>query len=325
MSDQNTNTERWMVATAAALRALTAYFPVGEVLNSAVSAAPGRLLPQFFPCQKSVDKPCQGWTFASTKTGLGAQGAMLCPCARGQSAALLPLLELAEEFSGEFNLPAQSARPKKRTFTLAAERAEVLLQILGWMHWAAKMGFPPRQETAWVEEFVELPLETQQRQALRWWIRLVELNQLINNEVFTLLTRRSLQELYKRGQMIAIAHTFEQLSICDTSLVVLCLTGDALKPTGQHSQALAWFESFLSCMDDSRAGLCLIAAQPLLDDVSSEDSFSQDMSRDYRWRVRRHSAERSQSLERVLRRGSWDRLLEALARGDHLLRARVQS
>lgn len=322
MSEQNKNLERWMVATSAALRALTAYFPVGDVINNSAEGKTGRLLPRLFPCQKTDEKTCQGWTFVSTKPGLGAQGTALCPCARGQSTVLLPLVELAAEFAEEFVFPTHIPPTVTSTFVQAGHRSEFLFQILSWMHWAARMGFPARQDTSWIEQFVDMPLETHQRQAMRWWVRLIELNQLTNNQAFSLVTRRGIQDLYRQGQMVAIADGFERLSVNEESLLVLCLTGDALKAPGHHSQALAWFEAFLSCVDDARAGLCLIAAQPLLEDASSEMSFSQNMNKDYRWKVRRQSPGQTQALEHVLRRGTWDRLIEALARGEHILRAR---
>jgi hypothetical protein len=321
MSEQVKSLERWMAATAAAMRALCAYFPVREALSSAGEGERGRLSSKLFPCQKTDEKLCQGWTFISSELGLGARPAVLCPCARGQSTVLLPLLELASEFSEEFVFPVHQPSAANKSFIQAEHRSGFLFHILNWMHWAARAGFSARQEANWIDQFVGLPLAPTQRQALRWWVRLLELNQLMNNQVFTLLTRRGLQELYRQGQMVAVADGIERLGVTENSIIVLCLTGEPLKATGQHSQALAWFESLISCVDDFGLGLCLIATQPLLEAPSPESSFHRSMNTEYRWKVRRQAPEQVQSLERVLRKGSWDRLIESLARGDRLLSA----
>lgn len=322
--DQLKSYERWMIATASAMRSLTRNFPASECARRVTEAGWETLSSKHFPCQKSDNSAlCPGWNWSSPIEGLGPFKTVPCPCAQGRSLVLSPLLELAHEFSNEVDLPVTSEMASLRAFQRCTSESEFRLQILNWMHFSALSGFQAIDSVDWVEGYVAMPLEASQRQALRWWARLTELNQLIHNNVFTLLTRRGLEELYAKGQMLLVSQALNQIHLKEGALVVLFMTGSELAAVGAHSNRLGWLEAFISCIDERQLGLCLVARQPLLEPNDQIDGFSKRPSADFRWKAKHGIAEFAPPLESLLRRGVWDRLAEAIARGDHILRARL--
>lgn len=314
--------ERWAQTTASALRMLALNFPASECAREVVAEGWGELRPTHFPCQKSDRyKPCPGWTWTSVREGLGPFKTSLCPCSHGRKMLLAPLLELAGEFLGEYVPTEADFRRPLSAFSNCSSGSALKTELLKWMYWGASQGFVSKNQTNWLDEFVEFSLEEGQRQALRWWARLVELNQLVFNSVFTFLTNRSLENLYAQGQLVAMSRVIRQLNIGEEDLVILCLLDDHLQATGYHSSRNHWLESFVSLIDEHRLNLVLIAKQPLMQSRSHE--FNQSKSHaEFRFKARHGDMEFKNSLESILRQGTWDRLTEALARGDHILTQR---
>ena len=316
--------ERWMIASASAMSSLARNFPASACARRVTEVGWATLSSEHFPCQKSDNSSrCPGWNWASNREGLGPFETVPCPCSQGRSLVLSPLLELAHEFSNEVNLPVTREMLPLRSFLRCSSESEFRLQILRWMHFSALFGFESIESVDWVEGYVAMPLEAAQRQALRWWARLTELNQLIHNKAFTLLTRRGLEELYAKGQILLISEALNQVHLKEGALVVLFMTGPELTAVGAHSNRMGWLEAFVSCIDERQLGLCLVARQPLLEPREQGDGFSKRPSADFRWKAKHGTADFSPSFESLLRRGVWDRLAEAIARGDHVLRARL--
>lgn len=313
-----------MIATASAMRSLTRNFPASECARKVSDAGWATLSREHFPCQKSDKTPlCPGWNWSSPIEGLGPFETVPCPCAQGRALVLSPLLELAHEFSNEVDLPVTSELASLRAFQRCTSESEFRLQIIKWMHFSALSGFQALDSYDWVERYAAMPLEAPQGQALRWWARLTELNQLIHNNVFTLLTRRGLEELYAKGQILHISQALNQIHLSEGALVVLLMTGSELAAVGAHSDRLGWLEALISCIDERQLGLCLVARQPLVESKDQADGFSKRPSADFRWKAKHGVSDASPPLESLLRRGVWDRLAEAVARGDHVLRARL--
>jgi hypothetical protein len=95
--------------------------------------------------------------------------------------------------------------------------------------------------------------------------------------------------------------------------IVLALNGSILSPTGVHSMKNEWFETFVSLVDERCLGLCIVSQQPLLSEASGGLSRSKG---EYRWKAKHQLDGAKFSLQEVLKRGTWDRICEALARGE---------
>lgn len=320
VNEQLNSRQRWLQSTAHALRMLALNFPANECARTLSSSGWSSLESVYFPCQKSDGgAPCPGWNWTFRPEGMGPFETALCPCVKGRSLLLAPLLELAQVFQTEFQLNDPRLRQRLSSFALCSNETFMKMELLNLMHLAATHEFPAKCRTDWVAECLEMNLENSQLQALRWWARLVELNQLVDNEVFTILLGSGMEAVYQKGQHVAVGRVFQQIRIPENALVVLALNGHELETVGAHSNRNAWFEAFVTCLDESQLGLVLLARQPLM--VSNEVVPRSRMTTesDFRWRSRAHSQDTPPPLEKVLKRGVWDRLVEALARGDYLL------
>jgi hypothetical protein len=190
------------------------------------------------------------------------------------------------------------------------------------MYRAACGESPELQFEHGLEDLIEMPLSDPQRQSLRWWARLIELNQLVNNEFVTILTRSSLEKVFLRDGWVGLNKGLEQLRVPTGGMLLLCMNGLPLVPAGQQSGRLEWLDALLSVVDEMKLGVSVLARQPLLEPERKRTDKTSLSFSDYRWQAKSKTPQQGVSFERFLRRGSWDRFIEALARADHLLNQR---
>jgi len=316
------NHDRWMLSTAGAMGSLVENFPPRESQHGVYEGHWVALKEDRFPCQKSDETlNCPGWVWREAEPSRGPGCAVVCPCLQGKKMLWGPLLSVAQEFKKVSAQSFSARRMKLSAFLQCASDCEIQHALLSWLLHAAVNDFPPVQSGEWVSPFTSFELTMKQRQTLRWWARLVELNQLVHNSAFTVLTRAGVEELYQKGQQARLMDVFDQLQLQEGQCVVLSLSGDQLQPPGSHSERLAWLDALLTIIDDRSLGLSLITRQPLLIPEVYENAAKRREQADYRWKAR-HSAESERaiySLQSVLRRGAWDRLIEALTRANFLL------
>ncbi|NBW83190.1 hypothetical protein EBR21_15680 [bacterium] len=274
------------------------------------------MTPQHFPCQKpDADAPCLGWTLVAD-TGFAAPGvARPCPCISGRGMLLGGVVEVAHEFVSVEGLPTPAPMvPKISPFMEVLSREDFLHALITWMWLAASRSFPSAQPCAWIEEIDPAKLPALQRKSMRWWARLVELSALVDNQKFSVVMRSSLEFLCKESHLVALQDYLDRMQANEERFLVLALNGSPLSPTGMHSLKNDWFETFISMLDDRCLGLCIISKQPLLSDGSGGLSRSKG---EYRWKAKHQLDGAKFSLQEVLKRGTWDRMCEALARSEH--------
>ncbi|MEY3903966.1 MAG: hypothetical protein RL189_3272 [Pseudomonadota bacterium] len=309
---------QWSDVTTAAFSGLAGNFPAEECLRQQHSGVWGELTPARFPCQKSdTEVACLGWSLSMPAVFAAPSTASGCPCVRGRGMRFGTLIDVADEFlrHGEKVLPNLPERLD--VVSVVSSQADFLAAILGWCWQSASLGYVAQQNVAWLEDIVIAQLNAGQRQSLRWWSRLCELSGLVQNQNFSIVLRRSLEFMYRKSMIKAIHEVVDGIVVNERQLVVLAIDGHPLAPSGFHSEKNMWLEAFLSAIDERSLGLCLIAKQPFLDDDARHSSRTRS---EYRWRAK-HAGDGTQfSLQQVLRRGAWDRLCEALARGEAILK-----
>jgi hypothetical protein len=317
------NRARWMSSTSSALAALAQYFPPPAPPAGAKGTGFLGLSAADFPCQKvDTGHRCAGWNWQTLPDSIGRGSATVCPCFRGRMLVLSPLLELAGEFKEVTSCPVEGSSIELSAFAEVVSDVDMRCRILSWMYLVACGEYPEMQSEHDLLGLIEMPLSETQRQSMRWWGRLIELNQLVNNQFVTILTRSAIEKVYNRDGWVGLSKGLDQLKIPSGGLVLLCVNGLPLVSAGQQSGRLDWLEGFLSCVDEKRFGLSVLAKQPLLEPEQRRPEKAVTTFSDYRWQSKSKTSLQSGSFERLLRRGTWDRLLEALARADHLIHQR---
>jgi hypothetical protein len=224
------------------------------------------------------------------------------------------VVEVAHEFvSAEGLLPPVTAVSRISPYLEVKSRDEFLHALLMWMWLAASSSLPPGQPCTWIEELDPAQMPALQRKSMRWWARLVELSALVDNQRFSVVMRSSLEFLCKEAQLEALRDYFDRMQSTEDRFIVLALNGSILSPTGVHSMKNEWFETFVSLVDERCLGLCIVSQQPLLSEASGGLSRSKG---EYRWKAKHQLDGAKFSLQEVLKRGTWDRICEALARGE---------
>ncbi|MFZ9521561.1 MAG: hypothetical protein ACO3A4_13885 [Silvanigrellaceae bacterium] len=309
--------ERWRSATAAALSSLSENFPINSSVRDVAGGVWGFLTPDRFPCQKPDTGPvCPGWALIADP-GFATPGiARPCPCLMGRKMRLGGVLELAHEFQVTSAMAPDSGTVRLSPYLEVKSSGDFLNALLAWMWLAAAKSFSPGQPGSWVDEVDPACLSPLQRKSMRWWARLVELSSLAENQGFAIVMRSSIEFLCKDAHLEALSDYLDRLQSGDEKLLVLALNGSPLAPTGIHSPKNDWLEMFLSLVDDRCLGLCIVSQQPL---VSTTSDGSLRTKGEYRWKAKHQVDGVRFSVQEVLKRGSWDRLCEALARGEHHL------
>jgi hypothetical protein len=314
----------WMKATRAALLALAENFPADGWSGQSSGEERGVLTPAQFPCQKSdVKQSCGGWSFLDAHRPAAPSRAIRCACMRGRDLNFAPILEASWEIKKAGASFRSSQIHRLNVFHKVESQDEFVDVLMTWMWKAAAGGSRPRQQADWVSELRECRLEPEQLQTLRWWARVIELSALTDNERFTVIMRSAAEGSYKAGHISALRNMLAKTdSESFPEMALLVLNGPELSPAGFHSERNAWFEAFLSVIDELGLGLCLIAKQPLLP-VERERQTAP--AGEYRWRSGVSRKNINFGVQDVLRRGAWDRLCEALARGEALLQNEKRS
>lgn len=309
--------QHWKSTTLSALRGLAGNFPSDVCLYGADVKVWGQLTPQRFPCQKS-DTPasCPGWSLGPGGVFAAPGSAQRCPCLLGRQLKFGPLLDVAHAFGG---LPPSCELPdnqKLTSYIVAQSQPDLLGWLMQWLWFAAINSFAPQQSAGWIEQVHVAGLTAEQRLTLRWWSRLIELSGLVQNERYTVFTGKSVEQVFRKSSIQGHRDMLSGTGLGSESFVVLVLSEDELTPTGFHSEKNTWLESFLSVVDELCLGLCMVTKQPL---VLEDSNDGMKARAEYRWKARRRDSGASFSLQQVLRRGAWDRLCEALMRGDDSL------
>lgn len=311
-----TREREWKSATRAALLALGVNFPAQKIGEFEDADQWGVLTSKSFPCQKSDNlSRCPGWALTGSVEMAVPGDARPCPCLMGRHLHFGHILEIAKEFRESEEFGGHAMSKSLAAYSVAANSPEMLSILMDWMWMAAVGSFKPLQEGHWLAPASRTSLGPEQLQTLRWWVRLVELSGLVSNESFTLILRSSVEKLYKSGQLAALHSMVDQLESQSEPLIVLALNGSELSPAGFHSERNAWLEGLLSIVDERCFGLCIIAKQPLF---AVEKSRIAEKTTEYRWKTGGSRNHLPFGLQDVLRRGAWDRLCEALARGEML-------
>lgn len=312
--------EHWTTATVEAFESLAKNFPAENIFFGSDAVVWGELTTRCFPCQKSdVSEKCPGWSLGPPPRFAAPGQARPCPCVCGRGLQFGPLLSLASEFAGGNGAASLEVVQLKSSFFHADTRQQLFSLALSWMWMAARMGFAPTQDGGLIEQVRVSDLTVPQRQSLRWWTRLIELNALVQNNIFTVLTQTSLEKVYRQRGVVSLRTLVDNLALDEQQIVVLLFTGDELTPAGFHSEKHAWLDSFLNMVDEGMLALSIASCQPLFSNQSPD---SGRISAEFRWKAR-HRVDGAQfSIQQSLRKGTWDRLCESLARADALLRAR---
>lgn len=311
------NRDRWVEATHTAMQSLAvnmAAYP--DTLTSGEGWSPlGR---DRFPCHKNDEGPrCEGWAEVFQPDAFVPGQVRRCPCSYGCSAPVSPLLSVAQELSADLAMGELQKSFRPAAFEILTSDSELRSRLLLWMYWAAQQRFLGLIDPGWLSDIARNRLSPPQRMSLKWWTRVVELSQLTQNQAFTVLTRASVEGLYRQGQTIAIQRAILQLKLPEGSLIVLFLNGHEFNRSTNQSSRLDWMEALFSSLDDQRLGLVLLSKHPLM----AQGDTPHELARrnQYRWSSGRHQEQTPVAFERLLPRGSWDRLLELLARADHAL------
>lgn len=309
--------EQWVLATHNSMRALSAN--INAYADDWTNPDGWKAIePRLFPCQKSDSGPrCEGWVLRSQNALFAPSQVSPCPCSLGRSSLMAPLLSVAHELSGEFSTGRIKKSFAPRAFQCLSHDSELRSCLMLWLHWAAQRHFQTFVGSTWISQLSKVSLSISQRQSLKWWARMTELSQLTQNQAFSVVTRRDMEQLYQQGQALSIQRAISQLSLKEESLVVLFLNGQELNRSTNQSSRLDWMEALFSALDEQKVGLVLISKHPLL---SQPDSVSDDSLRSgFKWKPSQRQEHSPRPFERLLPRGSWDRLLELLARADYLL------
>lgn len=312
------NRDLWVSETLGALRSLLANF---ATYNEAPLSHDGWsvLTPDDFPCQKSgADLRCEGWAGLS-QTAQFTPGQMTsCPCSRGRHYSVAPLFGAAFELSSDLS-PSELKKGFRATaFRCFANDSELRSHLALWLHWAEERNFEHIYDTDWIADLSKLSLTAPQSLTLRWWSRILDLSRLVHNQAFTILTRSTLERLYRQGQSVLLQRALSQLSLKAESLVVLYLNGSELSSSTNQSARLDWLDALFSALDEQGMGLAVLSKHPLFISTSVPSDSSERSA--FRWKSARRQSLTPLPFERLLLRGSWDRFLELLARGDHILR-----
>ncbi|MEN9809773.1 MAG: hypothetical protein RLZZ488_1340 [Pseudomonadota bacterium] len=307
----------WSDVTTAAFSGLAENFPADECLRQASSGVWGELTPARFPCQKSdTEVACPGWSLSAPAVFAAPSTASGCPCVLGRGMRFGTLIDVADEFLRHGEKVLANLPDRVEVVSVVSSQADFLAVILRWCWLSASSGYIAQQNVSWLEDVIIAELNAGQRQSLRWWSRLCELSGLVQNQNFSIVLRRSLEFMYRKSTLKAIHEVIDGIVVSEQQLIVLAIDGHPLAPSGFHSEKNMWLEAFLSAIDERSLGLCLIAKQPLLDEDSQRSARSRS---EYRWRAKHAGDGTHFSLQRVLRRGAWDRLCDALARGEAIL------
>jgi len=276
---------------------------------------------QSFPCQKTdVGHRCEGWVLSGQAAFAAPSVARSCPCAFGCDIQVDYLFEIAREVSRqEVSLLKSSMRSLSNlTAYMHYQSVEELSNLtLDWMWFAHEKTYRSVLSHRWIQDLNQCRLSTEQRLALRWWERIVQLSILAHNEKFTLLLSSMLTFCHQNNLFNSVYDLLNVQNSSGLRCVILAVNTNELSAVGFHSEKHAWLERIIAAIDERNLALCLIIAQPLMASATS-DPF--EGSGTFRWRSKsRHEGQRK-SLQEVLKRGTWDRLVAALARGDVFLK-----
>jgi hypothetical protein len=307
--------DRWLDATHSAMQSLAVNIATYmESLTGCDGWA--QLGLEQFPCQKTDAEPrCEGWVRLSQGTLYVPGQVSPCPCSLGRRSLLSPLLSVARELSAELSLTELKMSFQPCAFQRYSHDSGMRSGLMLWLHWAAQRRFHSLIDSGWTSQWDEHNLTHPQRLTLKWWARMTELSQLVQNQVFTVLTRSTLEQLHREGQAVSLHRALSQIPLKEGSLIVLFLNGQELSRSTHQSGRLDWLDAFFSALDERELGLVVLSKHPLFG-VQDSDSFRKS---GFRWRPHQAIEQSPLPFERLLPRGSWDRFLELLARADHIL------
>ncbi|MEY2987195.1 MAG: hypothetical protein RJB13_716 [Pseudomonadota bacterium] len=316
-SELSLSKERWVGATHNAMQSFAAN--LGSYLENLTSLGGWCAIDLTqFPCQKSDASPrCEGWVRLSQNSLFVPSEVSPCPCNIGRRSLVAPLLSVAQELCAELSLTELKKSFHPGAFQRFSHDAELRSGLMMWLHWAARRQFRSSIDSDWISSFSETTLTSSQRQSLKWWARISELSQLIHNQAFTVVTRTAVEHLYRQGQAVSVHRAISQLSLSRESLVVLFLNGPELSRSTNQSSRLDWMDALFSALDESELGLVVLSKHPLFAKNGSTSEFSRRSG--FRWKSSQIQEHTQLPFERLLPRGSWDRLLELLARADYRL------
>lgn len=304
----------WIQSLVAAMTGVVNHFSDGNHELFAQSQHWDELRPDQFPCQKtSSQNGCLGWVLGPGESFAAPGLALECPCALGRRLKFGPLFEMAFELSKNASeIQGFSPAPLK-AFVASESRADFFQNVLSWLWVAKTKSFSPLQSAPEMNHLGQVHLSVEQKNTLRWWLRLMELSQLVSNEKFVIFLQSTLRKSFEKGHAKSHHDIIDQLKITNDKCIVLAMNKGPLTPPGFNSEKHAWLESFISAVDDRYLGVCIIGHQPLLEFDSAQNTRA---TADFRWRPSLRIKDDKCPLQHIVRRGTWDRLCEALARGE---------